>query len=190
MGSQGDGTAQFLARSEADQQAIIEIIERDLNMSCLKLTLSTGAKVRKAVITAAGFGTRLFPASKATKKELFPIIDRDGIAKPAILLIVEEALAAGLEEIIIIVQEHDLPDFQSFFNQQVSIENYNKLPRHFQEYSHKLLDMGQKVKFIVQRTQEGLGHAVYAAREAIGPERRHSQMPGRRRRAQRCASNI
>jgi UTP-glucose-1-phosphate uridylyltransferase/mevalonate kinase len=170
VGSQGDGTAQFLARSETDQQAIIEIIEHDLNMSCLKLTLSTGAKVRKAVITAAGFGTRLFPASKATKKELFPIVDRDGIAKPAILLIVEEALAAGLEEIIIIVQEHDLPDFQSFFNQQVSIENYNKLPRHFQEYSRKLLDMGEKVKFIVQRTQEGLGHAVYSAREAIGNE--------------------
>jgi UTP--glucose-1-phosphate uridylyltransferase len=139
-------------------------------MSCLKLTLSTGAKVRKAVITAAGFGTRLFPASKATKKELFPIVDRDGIAKPAILVIVEEALDAGLEEVIIIVQEHDLPDFESFFNQQVSIENYNKLPRHFQDYSRKLLDMGQKVKFVVQRTQEGLGHAVYSAREAIGNE--------------------
>ncbi|MEO8609649.1 MAG: sugar phosphate nucleotidyltransferase [Chloroflexota bacterium] len=170
VGSQGDGTAQFMARSESDQQAIIEIIERDLNMSCLKLTLSSGAKVRKAVIPAGGFGTRLFPASKATKKELFPIVDRDGIAKPAILLIVEEALAAGIEEVIIIVQEHDLPDFQSFFNQQVSIENYNKLPRHFQEYSRKLLDMGQKVKFIVQRTQEGLGHAVYSAREAVGNE--------------------
>jgi UTP-glucose-1-phosphate uridylyltransferase/mevalonate kinase len=170
VGSQGDGTAQFLARSEADQQAVIEIIERDLSMSCLKLTLSAGAKVRKAVIPAAGFGTRLFPASKATKKELFPIVDRDGIAKPAILLIVEEALAAGLDEVIIIVQEQDLPDFQSFFNQQVSIENYNKLPRHFQEYSRKLLDMGGKVRFIVQKAQEGLGHAVYSAREAIGNE--------------------
>lgn len=170
VGSQGDGTAQFIARSEADQQAVIEIIERDLNMSCLKLTLSAGAKVRKAVIPAAGFGTRLFPASKATKKELFPIVDRDGIAKPAILLIVEEALAAGLDEVIIIVQEQDLPDFQSFFNQQVSIENYNKLPRHFQEYSRKLLDMGGKVRFIVQKAQEGLGHAVYSAREAIGNE--------------------
>ena len=170
VGSQGDGTAQFLARSEADQQAVIEIIERDLKMSCLKLTLSAGAKVRKAVIPAAGFGTRLFPASKATKKELFPIVDRDGIAKPAILLIVEEALAAGLDEVIIIVQEQDLPDFQSFFNQQVSIENYNKLPRHFQDYSRKLLDMGSKVRFIVQKAQEGLGHAVYSAREAIGNE--------------------
>jgi UTP-glucose-1-phosphate uridylyltransferase/mevalonate kinase len=170
VGSQGDGTAQFIARSEADQQAIIEIIERDLNMPCLKLTLSAGSKVRKAVIPAAGFGTRLFPASKATKKELFPIVDRDGIAKPAILLIVEEALEAGLDEVIIIVQEQDLDDFQFFFNQQVSIENYNKLPRHFQEYSRKLLDIGRRVKFVIQHTQEGLGHAIYSAREAIGHE--------------------
>lgn len=170
VGSQGDGTAQFIARSEADQQAIIEIIERDLKMSCLKLTLYAGAKVRKAVIPAAGFGTRLFPATKATKKELFPIVDRDGIAKPAILLIVEEALDAGMEEVIIIVQEHDLPAFQSFFTEQVTIENYNKLPRQFQEYSRKLLEMGQRVRFAIQRTQEGLGHAVYAARDLIGSE--------------------
>jgi UTP-glucose-1-phosphate uridylyltransferase/mevalonate kinase len=170
VGSQGDGTAQFIARSEADQQAVVEILERDLGMSSLKLTLGAGAKVRKAVIPAAGFGTRLFPASKATKKELFPIVDRDGIAKPAILLIVEEALAAGLEEVIIVVQEQDLDEFQSFFTQQVSIENYNKLPRHFQEYSRKLLDMGQRVKFVLQRAQEGLGHAVYSAREAVGGE--------------------
>jgi mevalonate kinase len=119
VGSQGDGTAQFIARSEADQQAVIEIIERDLNMPCLKLTLYAGTKLRKAVIPAAGFGTRLFPATKATKKELFPIVDRDGIAKPAILLIVEEALEAGLDEVIIIVQEHDLEAFRSFFNVQV-----------------------------------------------------------------------
>jgi hypothetical protein len=68
VGSQGDGTAQFLARSEADQQAVIELIERDLNMPCLKLTLRPGLKVRKAVIPAAGFGTRLFPASKPPER--------------------------------------------------------------------------------------------------------------------------
>lgn len=170
VGSQGDGTAQFLARSEADQQAVIEIIERDLKMPCLKLTLTPGAQVRKALIPAAGFGTRLFPASKATKKELFPVVDRDGIAKPAILYIVEEALQAGIDEVIIIVQEGDLNDFNTFFNVQVSIENYNKLPAHFQDYSRKLLEMGQKVKFIIQHAQEGLGHAVYSAREHLGDE--------------------
>ncbi|UCF29654.1 MAG: GHMP kinase, partial [Chloroflexota bacterium] len=88
VGSQGDGTAQFIARSRADQQAVIEILERDLGVECLELTIRPGQQVRKAVIPAAGFGTRLFPATKATKKELFPIIDQDGIAKPAILLIV------------------------------------------------------------------------------------------------------
>jgi UTP-glucose-1-phosphate uridylyltransferase/mevalonate kinase len=170
VGSQGDGTAQILTRSQADQQAVIEIIERDLNLPCLTLTLQTGQKVRKAVIPAAGFGTRLFPASKATKKELFPIIDRDGIAKPAILLIVEEALKAGIEEVIIIVQQHDLDAFNSFFNVQVNIENYNKLPIHFQEYAQRLLEIGRQVSFAIQETQQGFGHAVFSAREVVGNE--------------------
>jgi UTP-glucose-1-phosphate uridylyltransferase len=170
VGSQGDGTAQFLARGEADQQAVIELIERDLKMPCLKLTLRPGLKVRKAVIPAAGFGTRLFPASKATKKELFPIIDRDGIAKPAILLIVEEALEAGIEEVIIVVQAEDLDEFQTFFKTQVSIENYNKLPRPFQEYARRILEIGRRVSFVIQQSQEGFGHAIYCTREAIGEE--------------------
>jgi UTP-glucose-1-phosphate uridylyltransferase/mevalonate kinase len=170
VGSQGDGTAQFLARSEPDQQAVIEILQRDLGLPALKLTLRPSLKVRRAVIPAAGFGTRLFPATKATKKELFPIIDRDGIAKPAILLIVEEALEAGIEEIIIIVQENDLEEFRSFFKSQITIENFNKLPRNFQDYSRRILDMGRHVTFVLQTAQEGFGHAIYCTREAVGNE--------------------
>ena len=170
VGSQGDGTAQFICRSEGDQQAAIEILQRDLGMPGYKLTITPQQKVRKAVIPAAGFGTRLFPASKAMKKELFPIIDRDGIAKPAILLIVEEALEAGIEAVIIIVQEDDLDDFKSFFAEQISIENYNKLSRHFQDYSHHLLEMGRRVQFAIQTAQEGFGHAVFTAHELVGDE--------------------
>lgn len=170
VGSQGDGTAQLLARSQADQQAVIEILQRDLSLPALQLTMRPGLKVRKALIPAAGFGTRLFPATKATKKELFPVIDRDGIAKPAILLIVEEALEAGLEEIILIVQQEDLEDFRSFFTTQVSIENYNKLPRQFQEYARRILEIGRRVSFVIQTAQEGFGHAVFCARETIGDE--------------------
>ena len=170
VGSQGDGTAQFICRSQDDQQAVIEIIERDLSLPAMRMTITPQQQVRKAVIPAAGFGTRLFPATKATKKELFPIIDRDGIAKPAILLIVEEALQAGIEEVIIIVQENDLEDFRSFFCEQISIENYNKLPRHFQEYSRRLLEMGQHVTFAIQTAQQGFGHAVYSAAQAVGDE--------------------
>ena len=170
VGSQGDGTAQFLARSQADQQAVIEILKRDLGLPAYTLTLKPGQRVRKAVIPAAGFGTRLFPATKAAKKELFPIVDRDGIAKPAILLIVEEAIDAGIEQVIIIVQQDDLDDFRKFFTQQISIENYNKLPRQFQEYSRRILEIGRRVTFVVQTTQQGFGHAVWCAKEAVGGE--------------------
>jgi len=170
VGSQGDGTAQFICKSKDDQLAVINIFEQDLKMPAMQMTITPQQKVRKAVIPAAGFGTRLFPASKATKKELFPIIDRDGIAKPAILIIVEEAIEAGIEEVIIIVQEDDLDDFRSFFCEQISIENYNKLPRHFQEYSHRLLEIGQHITFVTQSAQQGFGHAVYCAAQAVGDE--------------------
>ncbi|MBN1305510.1 MAG: hypothetical protein JXA13_13810, partial [Anaerolineales bacterium] len=170
VGSQGDGTAQFIARSKDDQQAVVEIIERDLGLSCLTLSMKPGAQVRKAVIPAAGFGTRLFPATKAVKKELFPIIDTDGIAKPAILLIVEEALEAGIEEVIIIVQDGDLDDFYGLFNEQVSIENFNKLSANSREYAHRILDIGKRVTLVTQQNQEGFGHAVYCAKEVVGDE--------------------
>jgi len=170
VGSQGDGTAQFICRSETDQQAVIQILERDLHLPALKMTITPQQKIRKAVIPAAGFGTRLFPATKATKKELFPIVDRDGIAKPAILVIVEEALEAGIEEVIIVVQKNDLDDFRFLFTEQISIENYNKLSPQSQEYSRRLLEMGRHVTFVIQTAQEGFGHAVYCAREAVGDE--------------------
>ena len=68
------------------------------------------------------------------------------------------------------MQEDDLANFKSFFNEQISIENYNKLPRHFQDYARRLLEIGRHVKFITQTAQEGFGHAVYCAKEAIGHE--------------------
>ncbi|MCL2934751.1 MAG: UTP--glucose-1-phosphate uridylyltransferase, partial [Trichodesmium sp. MAG_R03] len=61
--------------------------------------IETTTKIRKAVIPAAGFGTRMFPATKVVKKELFPIIDKDGRAKPIIQIIIEEAISGGIEEV-------------------------------------------------------------------------------------------
>jgi UTP-glucose-1-phosphate uridylyltransferase/mevalonate kinase len=170
VGSQGDGSAQLVTRSADDQREVVEILERDLGVSCLTLTLDTGPRVTKALIPAAGFGTRLFPATKATKKELFPVVDRDGIAKPAILLIVEEALEAGIEEVVIVVQEGDLEEFRAFFDTQISIENFNKLPGPFQDYARRILDIGRRVRFVTQAAQQGFGHAVYCARDALGEE--------------------
>ena len=170
VGSQGDGTAQFIVKDQESQQKAIEVIERDLKMSCLKLVIQAGRRVRKAVIPAAGFGTRLFPASKAIKKELFPIIDQSGRPKPVIMAIVEEAINAGIEEVCLVVQDRDRELFERFFKTPPLIENFNKLSQEDQEYSHYLMDLGQRVTFVTQDVQEGFGHAVFCTREWVNSE--------------------
>ncbi len=115
VGSQGDGSVQFIARDEAAQTQVMSILETDLGLTCLRLTLAPVAQhvrpavvvapaacaspqppsgVRKAIIPAAGFGTRMFPASRAMRKELFPVVSGDGWVKPAILVLIEEALVS------------------------------------------------------------------------------------------------
>ncbi len=122
------------------------------------------------------------------------MVDRDGIAKPAILLIVEEALDAGIEEVVIVVQEQDLEDFRSFFTEQISIENYNKLPRPFQEYACRLLEIrpprpvrhpdrpGRPRPRGVLRPRRG-------GRRAFSPDARGPPLPRERRRLVRPASD-
>jgi len=170
VGSQGDGSAQFVARDEESQRRAMEIIRRDLGLSCLGLVLRTGRRVRKAVIPAAGFGTRLFPATKAIKKELFPVIGRDGRIKPVILAIVEEALSAGIEEVCVVVQSADRGLFEDFFGAPPAVENYNKLSAESRKYNDYLMDVGRRVTFVCQDVQEGFGHAVYCARDFVGGE--------------------
>ncbi len=124
-------------------------------------------KIRKAVIPAAGFGTRLFPATKVVKKELFPIIDRDGRAKPVIQVIAEEAINAGIEEVGIVVQAGDRNLFESFFKSPLKKELFNKLSPQNQEYSQYLQDLGNRITILTQEEQEGYGHAVFCAKEWV-----------------------
>ena len=127
-------------------------------------------QVRKAVIPAAGFGTRLFPATKVVKKELFPIIDRDGLAKPVIMAIVEEDVSAGIEEVGIVVQKCDRTVFEAFFQAPPPQELFNKLSPQNQEYSHYIQELGQRITILTQEEQEGFGHAVFCAREWVKDE--------------------
>jgi UTP-glucose-1-phosphate uridylyltransferase/mevalonate kinase len=170
VGSQGDGTAQFLVKDAEAQNKVIEIIERDLKMPCMKLEVESVNRLRKAIIPAAGFGTQLIPAAKTLKKEMFPIIDRDGRAKPVIMAIVEEVLNAGIEEVAIIIQENDRALFDSFFHQRMSVEHSNKLSKDDQDYMQYLMELGDRVTLLVQDAQEGFGHAVYCAREWVNDE--------------------
>jgi UTP--glucose-1-phosphate uridylyltransferase len=127
-------------------------------------------QVKKAIIPAAGFGTRLFPATKIVKKELFPIIDQDGRAKPIILAIVEEAISAGISEIAIVVQPEDVPLFSYLFKSPPKPELLRKLSSVNQEYSEYLQSVGNKITILSQTEQEGYGHAVFCAKDWVNNE--------------------
>lgn len=127
-------------------------------------------RIKKAVIPAAGFGTRLFPATKVVKKELFPIIDQDGRTKPVIQLIVEEAISAGIEEIGIVVQPEDKRIFTDLFKFPPKAELFEKLSPENQKYSKYIVDLGDRIKILTQKEQEGYGHAVLCAKEWVNNE--------------------
>ncbi len=127
-------------------------------------------KVRKAVITVAGFGTRLFPATKVVKKELFPIIDRDGRAKPVILAIIEEAISAGITEVGIVAQPDDREIFENLLKNPLKKEFFDKLSPQNQEYSRYLEDLGSRITILLQEEQLGYGHAVFCAKDWVQNE--------------------
>ena len=170
VGSQGDGSVQLLAKDETSREAAIRILEGELGLTCLRLTVPRSKKIRKAVITAAGFGTRLFPMTSAVRKEFLPVIDRKGRMLPLILANVEEVAAAGIEEICIIIQEQDRELFQNFFQQNIGAEVFEKLSSHARKSLAAIKDLGRKVVFRTQAEQRGLGHAVYQVRDWVGAE--------------------
>src|SRR5438309_4670780 len=129
------------------------------------------AKVRKAVITAAGKGTRQYPASTAVQKEMFPMVDRDGLTKPVIQIIGEEAIDSGIEEICIVTQPGEEAQYRDYFKRLD-----DDLVRAFRGKdwaileSEKLGAFGELLRFAEQHTPEGFGHAVYQAREFVGSD--------------------
>lgn len=126
--------------------------------------------VRKAVIPAAGLGTRLFPATRVVPKALLPVPDGRGGLAPAVLAMVEEAIAGGMESVILVVQAGDLPAFRALFHEPLGGDSLGRLSAAGQASAQRLLDAGRHVEFAVQPQQDGLGDAVFCAREAVGDE--------------------
>lgn len=122
-------------------------------------------KITKAIIPAAGLGTRFLPATKAMPKEMLPIVD-----KPTIQYIVEEAVASGIKDIIIVtgkgkraIEDHFdyAPELEQNLLEKGKVELLNKV-----QYSSKLAN----IHYIRQKEPKGLGHAVWCARKFIGDE--------------------
>jgi len=129
------------------------------------------AKVRKAVITAAGRGTRQYPASSAVQKEMFPLVDRDGLTKPVIQIIGEEAIDSGIEEICIITQPGEENQYREYFKRlsDEMVKAFRGKDWAILE-SEKLGSFGERLHFAEQHSPEGFGHAVYQAKEFVGDE--------------------
>lgn len=122
-------------------------------------------KIRKAVIPAAGLGTRFLPATKAQPKEMLPIVD-----KPALQYIVEEALESGIEEILIIIGRNK-SSIENHFDKSVELELAlkEKGQDELLEEVRKISDMAD-IHYIRQKEPRGLGHAIYCAKTFIGQE--------------------
>lgn len=127
--------------------------------------------IRKAVITAAGRGTRQYPATSVVQKEMLPLVDRDGITKPVVQIIAEEAFEAGIEEICIVVSPGDVQQFRQHFRAiaQDVLPAFVGKEWALRE-SEKLARMEQALTYAVQQTPDGFGHAVYQSREFVSNE--------------------
>jgi len=122
-------------------------------------------KIRKAIIPAAGLGTRFLPATKAQPKEMLPIVD-----KPTIQYIIEEAIASGIEEILIItgrnkkcIEDH----FDKSVELEMELEKNNK--KEMLEMVRSISNMAN-IHFIRQKEPKGLGHAVHCAKTFVNNE--------------------
>lgn len=122
-------------------------------------------KIKKAIIPAAGLGTRFLPATKAQPKEMLPIVD-----KPTIQYIVEEAISSGIEDILIVtgrnkksIEDH----FDKSFELEVTLENKGKndLLSEVREISNMI-----NIHYIRQKEPKGLGHAIYCAKSFVKDE--------------------
>jgi len=127
--------------------------------------------VRKAIITAAGRGTRLYPASTTVQKEMFPLVDTDLLTKPTIQIIAEEALESGIEEICIVTSPGDEEKYSTYFRglSEDLLPSFAGKEWALKQ-SQRLERLEQVLSFRVQETQEGYGHAVFCARDFVGDE--------------------
>ena len=121
-------------------------------------------KVRKAIIPAAGLGTRFLPATKAMPKEMLPIVD-----KPTIQYIIEEAIESGIEDIIIVTGKGKRA-IEDHFDHNFELEQ-NLIEKGKYDLLEKVQQPSQiNLHYIRQKEPKGLGHAIWCARKFIGDE--------------------
>lgn len=163
VGSHGDGSVQFLAKDEECQQKLEEYLNSQ-GLKAHRLTINPMHTVRRAIIPVAGFGTRLYPATRTMKKDFFPIPCPDGMVRPVILILIEELLASGIEEICLILgSKEERKQYRDFFETPLCPEHLSKLSQQHRDYENHILEIGKHLHYVYQEEKRGFGDAVYHA---------------------------
>lgn len=128
-------------------------------------------RIKKAVITAAGRGLRLYPAADTVQKAMLPVVDRDGLAKPVIQIIAEEAIESGIEEICLVCAPGDKEQYLT----QLKLLRANLIEAYkgvewAQKQAERLDTMVRTLRFAIQAEPLGYGHAVHCAKDFAGSE--------------------
>lgn len=166
VGSQGDGSVQFLAKDEASAKKLKKYLESK-GMESFALTLHPGQSVKKAIIPLAGYGTREFPATKCLKKCFLPILDSDGVLKPALLIMLNELVSAGIEEICLVVGDEEVDVFEDFFG-ALPRDYYDSLPDEKKMMLKEIRNLRDYIHFVIQKDKQGFGHAVWLCKSFAG----------------------
>lgn len=167
VGSGGDGSLQILAKDKKSQQEIADYLEQKLRMKTYQFDIKKTHKVKKAIIPVAGFGTRMYPFTRAINKAFIPINDH-GTMKPIILKLIEELDQAGIEEICLIIAPDDKPEYDAFFGKYLPEKYLDKMNSQAVEYDLHILKLGTKISYVIQNEQKGFGHAVSLGRKFAG----------------------
>lgn len=163
VGSHGDGSVQFLAKDEECQHKLEDYLNSQ-GLIAHKLTINPMHTVRRAIIPVAGFGTRLYPATRTMKKDFFPIPCPDGMVRPVILILIEELLASGIEEICLILgSKEEREQYRDFFETPLCDEHLSKLSQQHRDYENHILEIGKHLHYVYQEEKRGFGDAVYQA---------------------------
>jgi UTP--glucose-1-phosphate uridylyltransferase len=125
--------------------------------------------ISKAVITAAGRGARQYPASDTVQKAMLPLVDRDGLTKPVLQIIAEEAIESGIEEICVVSAPGDEAVYRAQFrNYAANLRSAYKGTDWAEDQARRLDELAQRLRFAVQPEPEGYGHAAWCARGFVG----------------------
>jgi UTP--glucose-1-phosphate uridylyltransferase len=125
-------------------------------------------QITKAVITAAGRGAKQYPASDTVQKAMLPLVDRDGLTKPVLQIIAEEALESGIEAICVVSAPGDEAVYRHHFQSYAeNLRSAFKGVPWAEEQARRLVELEGRLRFAAQPEPEGYGHAVWCAREFV-----------------------